>query len=148
MLGNVTTAGFLLLQVTTVHIYRTRLRNVTWLHTRPVCQRPGLQCVLLVVGASHGHLLHEIQSRTSILFRPRPDSSGFQLPMCQLQTMGEWGKRDGELSLKRADTASYLNETQYQGEMEDASSILGKCNRLNWPNFRLKPMDTQLAFFW
>lgn len=61
--------------------------------------------------------------------------------------MGEWGERDGELSLKRADTALYLNETQHQGEMEDASSILGKRNQLNWPNFRLKPMDTQLALF-
>lgn len=43
---------------------------------------------------------------------------------------------------------AYLHEACYhQTEMGDTFSTLGKRNQLNWPNFRLKPMDAQLARF-
>lgn len=59
---------------------------------------------------------------------------------------GEGTERIAELPLKSKATVPNPHEKQYQREMGDASFIWGKCNQLNWPNFRLTPMGTQHFF--
>lgn len=123
---------------------------------RPVCKRHWLHNVCSWWWGLHsGTHLMTLTAVYPFSSASQPNSLSFQLPTCQLQALlqfnwmcyflkgGMGEKETGGCPWRTKIPNACLHDTHCQRQMGDASSILEECNHLNWPSFRLKPMDAQ-----